>query len=119
MKETLISEKDLLMPLLRDHLVSYRLIEGLSNIGLDTLDYSLSLGDTIFAMMGFGSSAEDEKLFEKFLNWSEKVLVIEFTITEDKQLNDLCQDIYRKLKKQQKIRKLKTRKPPFHINHFY
>ena len=108
MKTMSLSEKDLLMTLLRDHLVSYRLVQGLSNIGLDPLHYNLNLGDTIFTLMGFGNSTEEEKLFEEFLNWSEKALVIEFTINEDEELNELCRNIYRKLKTEQKIRKLKN-----------
>lgn len=108
MKKILISKKDLLITLLRDHLVNYRLVQGLSNIGLDPLHYNLNLGETIFMLMGFGNSAEEEKLYEEFLNWSEKALTIEFTINEYEPLNELCLNIYRKLKTERKIRNLKN-----------
>lgn len=108
MKKTLITRKDLLITLLRDHLVSYRLVQGLTKIGLDPLHYNLNLGETIFTIMGFGNSAEEEKLYEEFLNWSEKALLVEFTINEYEPLDELCRDIYRKLKTERKIRKLKN-----------
>jgi len=102
-----IAKKDLIMSLLRDHLVSYRLIQGLLKTGLDPLNFDLYVSETIFQLMGFGSSEEEEKLFEKFLNWSEKVMSIDF-LGEDRiePLNDLRDEIYRKLKKEQKLRKL-------------
>lgn len=109
MKIRSLSKKDLIMSLLRDHLVSYRLIQGLLKTGLDSLNFDLYTGDIIFQLMGFGSSEKEEKLFEEFLNWSEKVMNIDF-LGEDRcePLNDLRDEIYRKLKKEQKLRKLKT-----------
>lgn len=110
MKTLPISKKDLIMSLLRDHLVSYRLIQGLLKTGLDPLNFDLYVSETIFQLMGFGSSEEEEKLFEEFLNWSEKVMSIDF-LGEDRiePLNDLRDEIYRKLKREQKLRKLKKR----------
>lgn len=110
MKTLPISKKDLIMSLLRDHLVSYRLIQGLLKTGLDPLNFDLYVSETIFQLMGFGSSEEEEKLFEEFLNWSEKVMNIDF-LGEDRiePLNDLRDEIYRKLKREQKLRKLKKR----------
>ena len=48
-------------------------------------------------------------LFEDFLNWSEKALIIEFSGNDREPLNELCSEIYRKLKTEQKLRKLKIR----------
>ncbi|HSH66667.1 MAG TPA: hypothetical protein VLB84_12960 [Bacteroidia bacterium] len=108
MKTITIPTKELIMSLLRDHLVSYRLVQGLLKAGLDTLNFDLYISETIFRLMGFGSSEEEEKLFEEFLNWSEKVMSIDF-LSEDRgePLNDLRDEIYRKLKREQKLRKLK------------
>lgn len=110
MKRISISKKDLIMSLLRDHLVSYRLVQGLLKAGLDSNNFDLYMGETIFQLMGFGSSEEEEKLFEEFLNWSEKVMSIDF-LGEGRvePLNDLRDEIYRKLKREQKLRKLKKR----------
>ncbi len=108
MKTIPLSKKELIMALLRDHLVSYRLIQGLLKTGLDSLNFDLYTGDLIFQLMGFGNSEDEEKLFEEFLNWSEKVMSIDF-LREDRvePLNDLRDEIYRKLKREQKLRKLK------------
>ncbi|MGQ0827887.1 MAG: hypothetical protein ACT4ON_05790 [Bacteroidota bacterium] len=108
MKTIPISKKELVMALLRDHLVSYRLVQGLLKTGLDSFNFDLYTGDIIFQLMGFGSSEKEEELFEEFLNWSEKVMNIDF-LGEDRiePLNDLRDEIYSKLKKEQKLRKLK------------
>lgn len=110
MKIISLSKKDLILSLLRDHLVSHRLIQGLLKAGLDSLNFDLYMGETIFKLMGFGGSEKEEKLFEEFLNWSEKVMNIDF-LGEDRGvlLNDLRDEIYRKLNREQKLRKLKRR----------
>lgn len=110
MKTIPLSKKDLIMSLLRDHLVSYRLVQGLLKAGLDSNNFDLYIAETIFQLMGFGSSEKEEKLFEEFLNWSEKVMSIDF-LGEDRSepLNDLRDEIYRKLKREQKLRKLEKR----------
>lgn len=107
MKTIAMPAKDLIMILLRDHLVTYKLIQSLERIGLDTHNFDVFLGDTIFTLMGFGNSAEEEKLFEEFLHWSEKVLTMEFTMHKREPLQDLCVEIYTKLKREKKLRKLK------------
>lgn len=110
MKISQFSKKELIMSLLRDHLISYRLVQGLQKIGLDALNFDLLIAETIFQLMGFGSSEEEEKLFEEFLNWSEKVMNIDFFDEgRSESLNDLRDEIYRKLKREQKLRKLKLR----------
>jgi len=108
MKRMSISKKDLIMSLLRDHLVSYRLVQGLLKMGLDSNNFDLYMSETIFQLMGFGNSEEEEKLFEEFLNWSEKVMSIDFLgEARVEPLNDLRDEIYRKLKREKKLRKLK------------
>jgi hypothetical protein len=108
MKTIPLSKKELIMALLRDHLVSYRLVQGLLKTGLDSLNFDLYTGDIIFQLMGFGGSDKEEKLFEDFLNWSEKVMSIDFLLEDrGEALNDLRDEIYRKLKREQKLRKLK------------
>lgn len=109
MKTILLNKKTLITSLIRDHLVCYRLLQGLERIGLDALNFDLYLSETIFTLMGFGSSEEEEKLFEDFLSWSEKALTIPFSGNDREPLNELCSEIYRKLKIEQKLRKLKIR----------
>ncbi|MFY9308211.1 MAG: hypothetical protein WAQ28_04085 [Bacteroidia bacterium] len=110
MKRTHLSKKELIVSLLRDHLVSYRLVQGLLKAGLDSNNFDLCIAETIFQLMGFGSSEKEEKLFEDFLNWSEKVMNIDFLGDgRIEPLNDLRDEIYRKLKREQKLCKLKIR----------
>lgn len=100
-------KKDFMLLMIRDHLLCYRLLQGLEKIGFDTTNFDLYIGDNIFTLLGFGNSTEEEKLFEDFLNWSEKVIKIDFSINDQESLNELCLEIYRKLKREQKLRKLK------------
>lgn len=109
MKIKSLPKEDFIMSMIRDHLLCYRLLQGLEKIGFDTTNFDLYIGDNIFTLIGFGSSMEEEKLFEDFLNWSEKVLRIDFSVNEQESLTELCGEIYRKLKREQKLRKLKNR----------
>lgn len=111
MKKNLISKKALIKKLLRDHLVSYRLTQGLDALGLDMSNYDLYVGEIVFSLMGFGDSAEEEKLFEEFLNWSQRVLTIDFSeSTRVTALNELRDDIYWRLKRESKLRKIEESK---------
>lgn len=107
MKTITISEKELIMSLLKDHLISYKLVKGLERLGLDAMNYNLCLPETIFNLMSFGSSDKEERLFEDFLEWSERVFPIDLSIDDDRKLQELCTDIYLRLKHEQKFRKHK------------
>jgi len=102
-------KKDFVLSMIRDHLLSYRLLQGLEKIGFDTTNFDLYIGDNIFTLLGFGNSAEEEELFEDFLNWSEKATKMDFSVNERGPLDELCREIYRKLKREQKLRKLKKK----------
>jgi hypothetical protein len=100
-------KKDFVLLMIRDHLLCYRLLQGLEKIGFDTTNFDLYIGDNIFTLLGFGNSTEEEELFEDFLNWSEKAINIDFSINDREPLDELCREIYRKLKRERKQRKLK------------
>lgn len=102
-------KKDFVLLMIRDHLLCYRLLQGLEKIGFDTTNFDLYIGDNIFTLLGFGNSADEEELFEDFLSWSEKAIKIDFSATHQEPLDELCSEIYRKLKREQKLRKLKNR----------
>lgn len=105
MKITIPSKKAFMLSMIRDHLLIYKLLQGFEKIGLDASNFDLFTGDNIFILLGFRNSAEEEKLFENFLGWSEEVFKIDLSGTDGEQLNQLCRKIYRKLKKEQKLRK--------------
>ena len=101
------SKKEFVLLMIRDHLLIYRLLQGLEKIGLDTIGFDLHLGENIFQLFGFGHSAEEEKLYEKFLDWSKEVQEIDLPVIRRDSLDALCRKIYKKLKKEQKLRKRK------------
>ncbi|MBI3519516.1 MAG: hypothetical protein HY062_09200 [Bacteroidetes bacterium] len=105
-----IKKKEFILMMIRDHLLCYRLIQGLEKIGFDTTNFDMNIGENIFQLFGFGDSVEDEKLFETFRGWSEEVLEIEFSFIRRHSLDALSRSIYQKLKKEQKLRKQKKRK---------
>lgn len=105
MRTSALSKKDLVMSLIKDHLVSYRLIRGLEKTGLEADNFDLFIGETIFALMGFGGSDKEESLYMEFLEWSGEVSKIVFDSNHREPLHDLCREIYKKLKSEQKLRK--------------
>lgn len=100
-----IKKKEFILMMIRDHLLSYRLLQGLEKTGFDTANFDLNIGENIFQLFGFGDSVEEEKLYETFLDWSEEVLEIEFSFIRRHSLDILSKSIYQKLKKEQKLRK--------------
>jgi hypothetical protein len=104
-----LSKKEFLISMIRDHLLSYRLLQGLERIGFDTTNFNLYLAENIFALFGFGHSEDEERLFEAFLNWSKEALEIDFSITKPRDMDEFCKEIYHKLKQEKKSRKLKSR----------
>lgn len=91
--ETLTQEQ-LVIRLIRDHLISTKLVSGLNDLGLIADDYNLYLGDTIFLLMGFKNCRKGDEIFETILlGNSEKVKKINFSSdTED--LDKLSEEIY-------------------------
>jgi len=105
MKIRSLSKKRLILSLIKDHLVSHRLIQGLEKLGLNALKFDLYISQTIFTLMGFNGSVEDEQLFEEFLELSDKVLTIEFSEDDPEPLNNLTKRLYKKLKAESQLRK--------------
>lgn len=92
-----IEERDLLISLIRDSLISFKLISGLNDLGLHADDYIPFLGDTIFLLMGFQNHEQSDLIFESvYLANAEKVKTISFlSSTED--LDALSREIYNEL----------------------
>lgn len=49
-------EKGIIVRLIRDDLVSYKLLSGIERLGLEPGTYYLHLGETILLLMGFTKS---------------------------------------------------------------
>lgn len=66
-----MDQKEVIIRLIRDHLVNTRLISGLDSLGLCPDDYYLHLSDTIFKMMEIKD--ENEELYHAYLDWCVKI----------------------------------------------
>lgn len=92
-----IDKQELILALIRDNLINLKLVGGLNALGLIADDYCLSLGDTVFKLMGFEASEKSDLIFEKvFMANSEKVSQIDFSYSKD-ELMRLSMEIYREL----------------------
>ena len=66
-----MNQQELIITLIKDHLVNTRLIHGLHSLGFYSEDYHLHLSDLIFKLIGI--SDEQEELYEVYLNWCTKI----------------------------------------------
>ncbi len=90
-------QKDLVIGLIKDGLINLKLINGLNSLGLNANDYSISVGDKIFALMGFKDDDLNDLIFENvYLAISEKVKHIDFSVSTE-ELEKLSEEIYGEL----------------------
>ena len=54
-----MNQEEIIIRLIKDHLVNTRLINGLYNLGVYADDYHLHLSDTIFKMNGIPDENEE------------------------------------------------------------
>jgi hypothetical protein len=86
-----MEQQEIIIRLIKDHLVNTRLINGLYDLGIYMDDYHLHLSDTIFKMMGIPD--EDEELYLAYLDWCTKISKTE--VLRDQQLLDgYAREIY-------------------------
>jgi hypothetical protein len=89
-----IEEKDLILRLIKDSLISFKLISGLNALGLNADDYTSFLGDTIFLLMGLQHHQQSDFIFESvFLTHAEKVRYIDFSSSME-ELDALSEETY-------------------------
>ncbi len=91
-----MQHEDIIITLIKDHLVNTHLIHGLNALGWHSDDYHLHLSDTIFKLVGLND--EQEELFEAYLDWCNRMA--EKDIFQDEgQLHRYATEIYSVLKK--------------------
>lgn len=56
----------LILALVNNHIIFSRINNGLSEIGLNTEDFPVSLGSTIFDLMGLGNDEMSDEWFSEF-----------------------------------------------------
>lgn len=99
MKRIKLSEKEFLISLIADYLTNYRLVCGLNNMGMNANTYDIHLGDTIFKLMGFGTTPKEELIYERFYEYSQKVMELDIK-HQAQPFNALVNEIYEWLCKQ-------------------
>jgi hypothetical protein len=102
--------KRIIISLIRDGLVNLKLLNGLKAAGLDASDYNISVGDTIFVLMGFKNDHLNDLIFENvYLAISERVKYIDFSVSMEK-LDALSEEIYSELLFAKEICDIKSEK---------
>lgn len=92
-----MTEKELIISLIKDNLINMKLVLGLNHLGLLAEDYYLNLGDTVFKLMGFEASEQSDIIFETvFMGNSEKVVQIAISGSKE-ELDLLSMEIYNEL----------------------
>jgi hypothetical protein len=92
-----IEKKALILRLIKDSLISFKLISGLNALGLNADDYTSFLGDTIFLLMGLQHHEKSDFIFGSvFLTHAEKVRYIDFSSSME-ELDALSEEVYEAL----------------------
>ena len=91
-----MQHEDIIITLIKDHMVNTRLINGLNALGWHSTDYYLHLTDIIFKLVGLHD--EHEELFEAYLDWCNRMAEKDI-FHDEAQLHRYATDIYSVLKK--------------------
>lgn len=91
------AEKEkLILSLIKDDLINIKLIGSLQKIGLYSDCYYLHLSNTVFELMGFEDHGEMDKLYEKYVELSEKAVKVDIR-ESNRGMKRLAKKIYREL----------------------
>jgi len=90
------TDKAIIISLIKDHLINYKLVSNLSSIGLNADDYFLQLSHTIFTLMGLNQVPASDRLFDKFMEYSRAAIDMDFS-RKDRSLDELSNLIYERL----------------------
>lgn len=91
-----INKQTLILALIKDDLINTKLVNALIAIGIDASDYNLHLSETIFDLMEFEESIENDPIVEHYFVLTALSGNIDF-VREPKKLNKLAEQIYRYL----------------------
>ena len=96
-----LTNKKLILSLIKDDLINSKLAIGLDKLGLQSELYLLGLSDTVFVLMGIKDNERGEALFEHYLELRQKVEEIDL-IKSYYSLDGLALEIYNELVKRKK-----------------
>ena len=88
-----LTNKKLILSLIKDDLINTKLVNGLDALGLNAQDYFLHLSDTIFKLMDIRDTKKGEKLFEHYLDLKDNVRFID-SVKSHEAFDDLALAIY-------------------------
>jgi hypothetical protein len=89
--------KQLILSLIKDDLINSKLVNSLTDMGLDGADsYLLHLSSTIFKLIGFDESKETDSIFEYYLELTLRAKHIPI-FNSRAQFDELALEIYNEL----------------------
>lgn len=86
-------QKWLILSLIKDDLISSKLVNSLYDAGLDPNNYILNLTDTIFKLVGIKHTRTNEFIYENYLGLIKKVKNINISQDPDR-LDSLAEEMY-------------------------
>ncbi len=95
MKKT--GTKKLILSLIKDDLIHFKLVNSLNKMGLNADHYFLNINDAIFKLMGFADNKKTELIFERYLELSKGVMFMDISRCHN-HLDNLALQIYRELR---------------------
>jgi uncharacterized protein YjiS (DUF1127 family) len=102
-------DKNLITRLIQNDLKNTKLTIGLNKLGLDASNYYLNLKDLLFELLCFEENEQEEKLFEAYVMYAEKIQSMDI-IKHPEKLMELADEIYNWLMKEQEVHHLEILK---------
>lgn len=93
---TVDKEKELVIRLIKDDLINYKLVSTLNDLGLHADSYLLGLSDTIFNLLQFPIDQSGDIAYEHYLKLTREVKHINI-VHSPEQLHQLAHQIYAEL----------------------
>ncbi|MBI3134084.1 MAG: hypothetical protein HYZ14_05350 [Bacteroidetes bacterium] len=87
------AKKKLILSLIKDDLISSKLLRGLNKVGLDADQYCLFLSGTIFDLMGYPNNERSDEIFSEYIKLTEQSDNVDIRETPNS-LNGLANEIY-------------------------
>jgi hypothetical protein len=98
----IMADKNLIIQLIQNDLKNAKLTLGLNKLGLDASNYYLNLKELLFGLLCFEKNEQEEKLFEAYVSYAEKVQAID-VIQHPEKLMELADEIYNWLMAEQEV----------------
>lgn len=91
-----MKKEKLILSLIKDDLINSKLVNSLSEMGLNADHYFIHLSDTVFKLIGFKDNEETEYIYEKYMELSKRAIFIDISKSH-KPLDKLALQIYTEL----------------------